>query len=234
MRPCQSFSAIVVPIAASMLVVTAYAGTAAAQGTPAPAPAKPPAAQGAPAPGPAAAKPAAPQPQVPADAEDRVGGVQEYLIGPEDMLQILVWKNESLSRTVPVRPDGMISIPLLNDVRAAGLTPGQLRDILVKRMAEYMPDPEISVLVQDVRHFKVSVIGEVTKPGRFELKSRTTVLDVLAAAGGFKDFASRAKIVVLRPEGNAMKRIPFNYNKAMSDGQTENFYVRPGDIVVVP
>jgi polysaccharide export outer membrane protein len=179
--------------------------------------------------------PPAPQGQVSPAAQDGAPrGVEEYRIGPEDVLQISVWKNDVLSRTVSVRPDGMISLPLLNDVQAAGLTPAELRSSLVKRLAEYMPDPDVSVIVQDVRFFKVSVIGEVTKPGRFELKSRATVLDVLAQAGGFKDFASRSRIVVLRSDGGAMRRIPFNYNKAISDGQTEVLYLRPGDIVVVP
>jgi polysaccharide export outer membrane protein len=180
----------------------------------------------------------APSPAPPAKAalveQNGVSGVEEYRIGPEDILQISVWKNDSMSRTVTVRPDGMVSLPLLNDVQAAGLTPAELRGALIKRLTEYMPDPDVSVIVQDVRFFKVSVIGEVAKPGRFELKSRATVLDVLAQAGGFKDFASRSRIVILRTEGPAMKRIPFNYNKAISDGQTETFYLRPGDIVVVP
>jgi polysaccharide export outer membrane protein len=160
--------------------------------------------------------------------------VEEYRIGPEDVLLISVWKNDLLSRTVSVRPDGMISLPLLNEVQAAGLTPPELRDSLIKRLTEYMPNPDVSVIVQDVRFFKVSVLGEVVKPGRFELKSRTTVLDALAQAGGLTNFASRNKIVVLRAEGNATKRLPFNYNKAVSDAQAENFYLRPGDIVVVP
>jgi polysaccharide export outer membrane protein len=159
----------------------------------------------------------------------------EYRIGPEDLLLITVWRNEGMSRSVPVRPDGMISLPLLNDVQAAGRTPMELRDELVKRFAEYEPNPEISVIVQEVRSFKVSVIGEVARPGRFELKSRTTVLDVLAQAGGLKDFASRGRIFVLRPEGTSMKRIPFNYNKVVAaNGEHENVLLQPGDIVVVP
>ena len=178
--------------------------------------------------------PPAPSGKVALVEPDGLSGAEEYRIGPEDILQVSVWKNDVMSRTVAVRPDGMISLPLLNDVQAAGLTPAELRSALIKRLTEYMPDPDVSVIVQDVRFFKVSVIGEVAKPGRFELKSRATVLDMLAQAGGFKDFASRARIVVLRPEGKSMKRIPFNYNKAISDGQTDNFYLRPGDIVVVP
>ena len=159
----------------------------------------------------------------------------EYRVGREDVLQISVWKNDAMSRTVPVRPDGKISLPLLNDVQAAGLTPMQLRDMLIKKMVEYVPAPEVSVILLEVRSFKVSVIGEVPRPGRYELKSWTTVLDVLAMVGGFSEFASRSRIVILRPEGKGMKRIPFNYNKAIADaGEQENVYLRPGDVVVVP
>ncbi len=160
---------------------------------------------------------------------------EEYRIGPEDVLQVFVWKNETLSRTVSVRPDGKISLPLLGDIQAAGQTAREIRDTLVKRYSEYIASPEISVIVNDVKSVKVSVIGEVPKAGRYELKSRTTVLDVLALAGGFGQFASRSRVFVLRPENGKMKRIPFNFNKAVSEGgEQENFYVLPGDIVVVP
>lgn len=160
---------------------------------------------------------------------------EEYRIGPEDVLQIFVWKNETLSRVVSVRPDGVISLPLLGDVQAAGQTTRNLREVLVKRYTEFIAAPEISVIVNEVKSIKVSVIGEVPKPGRYELKSRTTVLDMLAMAGGFGQFASRSKMVVLRPEAGKMKRIPFNFNKAVSEGgEQENFYLQPGDIVVVP
>jgi polysaccharide biosynthesis/export protein len=155
-----------------------------------------------------------------------------YRIGPEDMLAISVWKNDALSRSVPVRPDGKISLPLLNDVQAAGLTPAELREALTKKLTEFLPSPEVSVIVLDVRSFKVSVIGEVAKPSRYELKSWTTVADALAMAGGFTQFAARSRIVILRPEGTTMKRIPFNYNKLA--GEQENFYLRNGDIVLVP
>jgi polysaccharide biosynthesis/export protein len=158
----------------------------------------------------------------------------EYRIGPEDVLQIVVWKNDTLSRSVAVLPDGKIALPLIAEVQAAGLTTNELRDALSKRLAEYVMSPEVSVIVTDVRSMKVSVIGEVPKPGRYELRSRTTVLDVLALAGGFSQFASRSRIVVLRPEGEKMKRIPFNYNRLASGGEADNFYLRPGDIVVVP
>jgi polysaccharide export outer membrane protein len=159
----------------------------------------------------------------------------DYRIGPEDVLDVAVWNNTAIGRTMPVRPDGKVSLPLLNDVQAAGLTPMQLRDVLTKKLAEYMPTPEVSVIVREVKSFKVSVIGEIKTPGRYELKSRATVLDVLAQAGPFSDFASRARIFVLRLNGAAMKRVPFNYNKVIAaDGEHENFFLQPGDIVVVP
>jgi len=162
----------------------------------------------------------------------------DYRIGPEDVLDIAVWNNTAISRTVPVRPDGKISLPLLNDVQAAGLTPMQLRDVLIKKLAEYTPTPEVSVIIREVHSFKVSVIGEVKKPGRHELKNRATVLDALAMAEGLGECASRGRIVILRQEGNTLKRIPFNYNKVVSangaNGEMENFLLQPGDIVVVP
>jgi polysaccharide export outer membrane protein len=170
--------------------------------------------------------------------EDERASVDRYLgyrIGPEDVLQVVVWKNDALTRTVPVRPDGMISLPLLDDVQAAGLTPLELRDLLAKRLTEYIPSPEVSVIVTEVRSLKVSVLGQVMKPGRYELRSWATVLDILAMAGGFTDYAARSRIVVLRPEGRAMKRLPFNYDRAAADGAGQvNFYLRPGDIVLVP
>jgi polysaccharide export outer membrane protein len=156
-----------------------------------------------------------------------------YIIGPEDVLQIIVWRNEALTRAVPVRPDGLISLPLLHDVQAAGLTPLALRDVLTKRLSEFMTDPEVSVIVTDVRSFKISVMGEVHRPGRYELKSNTTVLDMIAQAGGFTYFSKKSKIVVLRQNGAKTERIPFDYNKAVELGG-QNFFLQPNDIVLVP
>lgn len=159
----------------------------------------------------------------------------EYRIGPSDVLQISVWKNEALSRSILVRPDGMISLPLVNEVRASGLTPSELRETLARRLSEYMPNPEVSVIVEEVHSYTVSVLGEIRNPGRYELKSRSTVFNVLAQAGGFTEFASRSRILILRPDGGAMRRIPFNYDKVLAaDGAQEILLVRPGDIVLVP
>ena len=179
--------------------------------------------------GPAPAQEAGPA----AAARDMDGHGGSYRIGPEDLLQITVWKNEAMSREVPVRPDGMISLPLLNDVRAAGLTPMQLREVLIKRLSEYIPSPEVSVIVQAVRSPKVSILGQVVHPGRYELKGRTTVLDLLALAGGLNEFAARSRIMVLRANGPKTDRIRFDYDKAMSDGAGGNFELRPDDIVLV-
>jgi len=159
----------------------------------------------------------------------------EYRIGPEDLLDISVWNNPPLNRTAPVRPDGMISLPLLNDVHAAGLTPMQLRDQITKRLNEYMPYPEVSVIVREVNRFKVSVLGEVRKPGRFDFKSKATVLDAIALAGGLSDYAARSRIVIIRQQDNgATKRIPVNYNKIVSASSDDDFFLQPGDVVVVP
>jgi len=159
----------------------------------------------------------------------------DYRIAAEDLLDIAVWNNTAISRTVPVRPDGKISLPLLNDVQAGGLTPMKLRDVVTKKLSEYVPAPEVSVIVREVRGAKVSVIGEIKTPGRYELRSRTTVLDAIAQAGSFSTFAARGQIFVLRLDGVTSKRIPFNYNKVIAaNGEHENFVLQPGDIVVVP
>ena len=160
----------------------------------------------------------------------------DYVIGPGDVLQITVWKNDTLSRTVPVRPDGKISMPLLHDVHAAGLTAMQLRDKIATALGEFMPNPEIAVSVNDVRSLRVSVLGEVAKPGVVELRGQTTILEIIAMAGGFKDFASPSRITILRiDEHGKTKRIRFNYNRAVANtGDEENVILRSGDVVVVP
>lgn len=158
----------------------------------------------------------------------------EYQIGPEDVLDISVWKNPELSRKVPVRPDGKISLPLVNDIQAAGLTPSELRQQLATRLAEFVPTPEVAVVVQEVQSLKVSVVGAVKTPGRFTLRSPATVLECLALAQGLTEFANRERIVVLRQNGTTQQRIQFNYRKVAEGSEQENFMVKPGDIIVVP
>jgi len=139
-----------------------------------------------------------------------------------------------LSRVVPVRPDGMISIPLVNDIRAAGLTPIELRQQLTQRLAEFVPSPEVSVIVREVHSVKVAVLGSVRMPGHYEVNSTATVLELIARAQGLTEFADRGRIVVLRQTGKTTTRIPFNYRKVAEGAEQDNFVVQPGDIIVVP
>src|SRR6266478_1810790 len=210
------------PIVASIVMSLMIAGLAAAQQDPA---------KRAPAP----ASAAAPAPAAPAPAAPASGGPvgADYKIGIDDVLDIAVWNNTTVSRTVPVRPDGKISLPLLNEVQAAGLTPPQLRAALQAKLVEYMPNPEVSVIVREVHSNKISVLGEVRKAGRYEITQRATVLDAVALAGGFNDWARRSKLVIMRQDGAATKRIPVNYNRIVAE-EDENIVLQPGDIVVVP
>jgi polysaccharide export outer membrane protein len=167
----------------------------------------------------------------------------DYVIGPEDVLDIAVWSNTEITRTVPVRPDGKISLPLLNDVQAAGSTPMQLRKILTESLAEYIDMPIVSVIVREIHSFKVTVIGEVKTAGRYELKSRATIVDVLAMAGGPTEYAARGKILVLRQQGGSIQQIPFALERLTAkagspsnapSGSDGNICLMPGDIIVVP
>jgi len=186
---------------------------------------------------PAAAPAPAPVPKAPpvVRSSSAVDMAKEYLIGPEDVLDITVWKNcPDLCRTVPVRPDGKLSLPLVNDVQASGLTPMDLRQHLTDQLSEYLPSPEVSVIVREVHNFKVAVVGSVKMPGDYEIKSQATVLELIARAQGLTEFANRDKVVVLRQNGTKTERIKFNYRKVAEGDDQDNFYVRAGDIIVVP
>jgi polysaccharide export outer membrane protein len=157
-----------------------------------------------------------------------------YVIGAEDVLSISVWKEPDLTRSVPVRPDGKISLPLIDEVKAAGLTPKQLETELTTRFSHYIAAPQVSVIVADVRSQTFSIVGEVNRSGSFQLKQKTTMLEALAAAGGFKDFAKTKKIYVLRTKADGTKeRLPFNYDKALK-GEVPSFDVMAHDTIVVP
>ena len=158
--------------------------------------------------------------------------LEDYRIGPEDILDIVVWKTPELARTVQVRPDGRISLPLINDLQAAALTPMELQAALTKGYLRFIADPEVSVIVKEVHSRKVSVIGMVKTAGRFELPSQATVLDALALAGGFADFAKRDRILVRRRDGTSLL---FNYSKVLDNPEAkDNILVQPGDIIIVP
>jgi len=166
-----------------------------------------------------------------------VGGAEEptYHIGPGDILEISVWKDETLSRSVTVPPDGVISFPLVGDIDANNLTVADLRKTLKTRLSEYLPDPTVTVLLTQISSLKAYVIGKVNKPGEFPITESTTVTQLLSMANGLNPFASADKISILRRQGGKQVRIHFNY-KDIEKGQNleQDILLRRGDVVVVP
>lgn len=172
-----------------------------------------------------------------ASAANSAAADADYVIGPGDVLAINVWRNPELSRTMPVRPDGRIAMPLIGEMSANGLTALQLRDRIREDLRPYVSHPEVNVVIQEIRSRSFNVVGKVGKPGSFDLNKPTKVLDALALAGGFQDFAKVTKIYVLRPPGNNARSqvLHFNYKQVIKGKQTEqNVQLQPGDTVVVP
>jgi polysaccharide export outer membrane protein len=169
-----------------------------------------------------------------AQPEAAVGGDQ-YVIGPEDILYIHVWKEESLTRTVPVRMDGKISLPLVQEIKAAGLTPLQLKEVVMRKLKEFIENPIVSVTVMEANSYKVFVTGLVRNPGLYRLRSETTVFQIISLAGGFTEWANPKKIVIVRKEDGREKRITVNYNKIMSGRDTSSdVLLKTGDTIIVP
>ncbi len=166
------------------------------------------------------------QGEVPADSNT-------YVIGAEDILYIHVWKEEALSRTVPVRMDGKISLPLIDEIEAAGLTPLQLKENLVKKFKEFVDIPSVSVIVTEANSFKVYVSGWVKSPGVVRLRSETSILQIISIVGGFTEWANQRKILIIRKEEGKEKRITVNY-KRIVDGKDPNFILKSGDNIIVP
>jgi polysaccharide biosynthesis/export protein len=160
----------------------------------------------------------------------------EYIIGPEDVLAINVWKEPEISRSVPVRPDGKISLPLVGELPASGLTTDKLRDNIAEKLKEYISNPEVIVIVEGVKSRSFNIVGKVGKPGSYEMAKPMTVLDGIALAGGFQDFAKSSKIYVLRREADgSRKMLPFNYKLVIKGrGLDQNVELQPGDTIVVP
>jgi polysaccharide biosynthesis/export protein len=199
----------------------ALAGTARAQDNKAgsAAPGQDAGAQG--TPGTAAASPATQDPK--------------YVIGPQDVLDVSVWKEADLTRTVPVRPDGKISLPLLNDVQAAGLTPMQLAAEITKRLKKYVDDPQVTVLVTQINSERIYILGEVNRAGAFPLLPGMNVLEALSSAGGFTIFANTKKIYVMRTVDGKREKYPFNYKEVIhGKAPDQNITLKPGDTIVVP
>lgn len=159
----------------------------------------------------------------------------DYQIGPGDVLQIFVWKEAELSKDVTVRLDGRVTVPLLGDVEAAGRSPQQLADELAKSLGKFLESPRVTVGVNQANSTRFYVVGLVGKPGEFPLSGRTTFLQALALAGGFKDFAKTESILVIRQDRTGQNVIPVNYKK-LEDGKdmSQNVVLRPGDTILVP
>lgn len=187
---------------------------------------------------PARPQAAAQQQAAPANGAPTADGVAlppDYVIGPDDVLAVLFWRDQEMSGDYVVRPDGQITLPLLNDVRAAGLTPEQLREELTKAASKLMEDPSVTVGVKAINSRKVHITGMVAKPGAYPLTAPTTVVQLIATAGGLHEFANKKKILIVRNEGGRQLAFKFNYKDFMSGKNLkQNIELKPGDTVVIP
>jgi len=160
----------------------------------------------------------------------------DYIIGPSDILAISVWKDNELTRTVLVRPDGKISLPLVGELEVNGLTASKVQFLVAQRLKAYISDPQVAVIVQDVKSRTYSVLGKIAKPGSYPLGKPTTVLEAIAIAGSFLDFAKPSKIYIIRPaSGGSTQTLPFDYKKVIKGRNPEqNVELKNGDTIVVP
>jgi len=178
-------------------------------------------------PAPPATKPAVPGPVAPVEAG--------FTIGPEDVLGVIVWREQEVTGDVTVRPDGMITLPLIRDVKAAGLTPTQLADRIQEALREFITDASVTVVVRQMNSRKVFITGEVARPGAYALISSMNVMQLIAVAGGLTEFAEAKSISVMRVEGGQTRTFPFDYkNVASGKKPAQNIALKPGDTVVVP
>jgi polysaccharide export outer membrane protein len=169
-------------------------------------------------------------PSVPASAS---GSALDYRLGPEDVIEVFVWKEPDLSATVTIRPDGKISLPLANELEASGKTASQLQQEIVERLHRYISEPVVNVMVKQINSLKISVLGEVRKPDVYKIKSQITVLDAIAMAGGFTDLARPNRVIVLRNTKSGQQRIKIDINHLVVDGNTPPLYLQPLDTVYV-
>jgi polysaccharide export outer membrane protein len=158
-----------------------------------------------------------------------------YVIGPEDLLGIVFWREKDLSTDAAVRPDGRITVPLLNDVAAAGLTPDQLREQIQKAASKFVEDPSVTVVVKAINSRKVFVTGQIAKPGVYPLAGPTTVMQLIAMAGGLHEFADADRILIMRTEDGKQVAKRFNYEQVRNGRNlTQNIELLPGDTIIVP
>jgi polysaccharide export outer membrane protein len=174
-----------------------------------------------------------PTTRAPAPAPSASAAGADYRLVNGDKLRIEVYREPQLSHSLQIRPDGKISLPLAGDLVAAGQTPAGLRDAIATALREYVTNPVVTVIVVETQLPTISVMGEVNEPGSVPLKGRMTVIEALAAAGGFKDFANTKNITIRRPTAAGVQRIRFNYKEAVK-ADTEPVYVQAGDVIIVP
>ena len=161
--------------------------------------------------------------------------VMSYLVGPGDVLEISVWRDETLSRELVVPPDGMLSFPLIGDVLVTGMTVAQVRDVIRNRLVEYVPDASVTVILKTINSLRAYVIGQVKNPGTFAITMETRVMHLLSMAQGLTPFASERDIHILRHTNNTVEKIPFNYRDVVRGSNLEqNILLRSGDVIVVP
>jgi polysaccharide biosynthesis/export protein len=183
-----------------------------------------------------AAAPTTPPAAGQAPEKEKAHSDDAYMIGANDVLTVNVWKEPDISRSVPVRSDGKISLPLAGELQASGQTPRQLEQEITKRLQSYISDPEVTVIVTESKSQKINIMGMVARQGTYLLSGSTTVMDAIAMAGGFKDFAKQKAVYILRSNADGtQKRFPFNYKEVIKGKSLEqNIRLLPGDTVVVP
>jgi polysaccharide export outer membrane protein len=185
---------------------------------------------------PPAASPAASQPAQNFEASANKAHDDSFVIGNDDVLAINVWKEPDVSRSIPVRSDGKISLPLVGEVQATGRTPLKLEQEIAARLKNYIAEPEVTVIVQQINSQKFNVLGMVNRPGSYPINNSATVLDAIALAGGFRDFAKQKSIYVLRQNADGSQtRLPFNYKEVVkAKNPAQNVKLQPRDTIVVP
>jgi polysaccharide export outer membrane protein len=173
-------------------------------------------------------------PPAPLPPEPELGAREEYVIGAGDRLRVVVWKNPDVSVGVPVRPDGRISVPLVDDIQAEGLTALELKDLITAELDEYISAPQVSVVVEDVKSKQINVLGEIPRPGRYVLFKEHRILDVITMVGGFGQFADKSDVKIIRPGLDGEIRYAFDYDAYIAgNAPGSNLVVMPGDTIVV-
>jgi polysaccharide export outer membrane protein len=170
---------------------------------------------------------------IPATTMTKIQGASEYRLGPEDVIEVFVWKEPDLSTTVVVRPDGRISLPLANELEAGGKTVAELQTEITRQLRRYLSEPIVNVMVKQINSVKISVLGEVRKPDVYRIKNRVTVLDAIAMAGGFTDLARPNRVVILRNTDAGQQRIKIDIKQLVAGDRAKPVYLEPLDTVYV-